>query len=630
MLHILYIDDEPHLLDLCKIFLEEEGGFTVNTAISAFDGINQLKETAYDGIVSDYQMPGMDGIALLKTLRSQGSTIPFILFTGRGREEVVIQALNSGADFYLQKGGEPQAMFLELAYKIRQAVGKRRAEESLRETNEYLTNLITYASGPIVTWDIDFKITRFNRAFEKLTGFSEAEVLGQDFDILFPDATRADSLDLICRALFGEKWKAVEIPVRTSDGGVRTVIWNSANIYARDGTTPVATIAQGTDITDRKKAEDSLKIAYEDLTATEEELRQQYEQLAGQELELRRNRERLASIFRATPAGIGVVVNRVITEVNDRFCEMTGYSRTELLGRDIGIVFACENGNQDTGTGPFGEGGEFGTGTAEARLQKKDGTVIAVLVSSTLLNPDDCAEGITFTALDITARMMAEEALRTANRKLNLLSSITRHDILNKTTAIDGYLKILRKKDPSPEITEYLDKLESASRAIKSQIGFTRIYQSLGSGKSLWQEVGRMLPRSHIPETIRFESNLRGIEVYADPMLEKVFFNLLDNSLRHGRDVSRVQVSCRESPTGLTILWEDDGVGIAADEKEIIFERGYGNNMGLGLFLAREILAITGIGIRETGTKGKGVRFELDIPKGCYRLFGDCGLRPEQ
>jgi len=620
MLHVLYIDDEPDLRDLCKEYLEERGEFAVDTAASAPAGLEMIAATKYDAIICDYEMPGMDGLVLLKTLRSGGNTLPFILFTGRGREEVVIQALNNGADFYIQKGGEPEALFIQLTHIIRQVVGKRKADEQVRETNTYLTNLITYAGNPIVTWDVNSKITRFNQAFEKLTGFSETNVLGRDFDILFPEESRAKSLDLVCRALFGENWESVEIPIRTIHGDTRTVIWNSANIYAEDGTTPVATIAQGTDITERKKAEAHLRTAYEELAATEEELRQQYERLSGQERMLRKNQERLNSILSTTPTGIGILKDQVITEPNDRFCEMTGYTRDELTGMNVHTIWA-DAGAPVSGHGsPPGDMKCFQNGTTEARWQKKDGSFITVILSSTMLDPQDSSEGVTLTALDITPRVMADEALRSANKKLSLLSSITRHDILNKVTVIDSNLALIKRKGAPPEIAGFMEKIKTASNAIQTQIEFSRIYKDLGSTESQWQRISDVFPRELMPETVRFRAEQVSYEVYADPMLPKVFFNLFDNSIRHGMTVHEIRVSYRESDEGLHILWEDDGVGIPNDEKELIFEHGYGKNTGLGLFMVREILAITGIRIRETGIPGKGARFELHIPKGGYRI----------
>ena len=623
MLHVLYIDDEPDLLDIGKSFLEANGEFAIDTVTSPGRGLEMLEMTRYDAVICDYQMPDRDGISVLKAIRSRGNGIPFILFTGRGKEEVVIQALNNGADFYLQKGGEPETLFIEMAHMIQQAVGKRRAEEQLREMNIYLTNLITYAGNPIVTWDVHSKITRFNRAFEKLTGFSETNVLGHDFDILFPDESRGRSLDLICRALFGEKWEGVEIPIRTIHGEVRTVIWNSANIYAGDGITLLATLAMGTDITERKKAETNLKTAYEEVAATEEELRQQYEQLGSQELTLRNNQERLSSILRSTPTGIGLLKGQVIVEANDQLCAMTGYSRDELIGTGVRTIWADKDEFLRVAEKSHTNAHPQKIGNLETTWRRKDGAVITVILSSALLDPADPSEGMTLTALDITTRVMAEDALQMANKKLNLLASVTRHDILNKIAIVETTLAILRRRDLPPDITGLLGKIATATKVIQSQIEFTRVYKDLGSAEARWQSLPRILSGLPVPDTLRFHADLDGIEVYADPLFERVFFNLLDNTLRHAGNVQEVRVFFCESGTGLICTWEDDGMGIPAGEKERIFERGYGKNTGLGLFLAKEILAITRIGISETGAPGTGARFELSIPKGGYRFIKD-------
>jgi len=133
MFSVLYVDDEPGLLEVGKLYLERKGEFVVETVTSAQDALVMIEKGNYDAIVSDYQMPVMNGIDFLKQVRASGNSIPFIIFTGRGREEVVIQALNEGADFYLQKGGEPGSQFAELAHKVRQAVQQRRAEVSIRD-----------------------------------------------------------------------------------------------------------------------------------------------------------------------------------------------------------------------------------------------------------------------------------------------------------------------------------------------------------------------------------------------------------------------------------------------------------------------------------------------------------------
>ncbi|MEM2124606.1 MAG: response regulator, partial [Methanolinea sp.] len=134
---VLYVDDEPALLEVGKAFLERSGSISCDTALSPREAIGRLKIEQYDAIISDYQMPDVDGIEFLKFVRKRCGDIPFIIFTGKGREEVVIQALNNGADFYLQKGGDPLSQFAELEHKVKQAVGRFRAEEKLRRINRY-------------------------------------------------------------------------------------------------------------------------------------------------------------------------------------------------------------------------------------------------------------------------------------------------------------------------------------------------------------------------------------------------------------------------------------------------------------------------------------------------------------
>jgi PAS domain S-box-containing protein len=149
---------------------------------------------------------------------------------------------------------------------------RKQAEEELRQTRDYLESLFNYANAPIICWDTKFKITRFNHAFERLTDHKGEEVLGKDLSILFPPESREESLDKIRRALGGEYWEVVEIPILRKAGDTRIVLWNSANIYIKDGKTILATIAQGQDITERKRAEEEIKALNESLKQHEAEL----------------------------------------------------------------------------------------------------------------------------------------------------------------------------------------------------------------------------------------------------------------------------------------------------------------------------------------------------------------------
>jgi signal transduction histidine kinase len=155
-------------------------------------------------------------------------------------------------------------------------------------------------------------------------------------------------------------------------------------------------------------------------------------------------------------------------------------------------------------------------------------------------------------------------------------------------------------------------------------IQFTREYEEIGVNAPVWQDchaladtaamdapLGKIIIKNDLPS---------GTEVFADPLIVKVFYNLMDNAIRYGRKITTIRFSLQESGEDHLILCEDDGDGISADEKERIFERDFGRNTGLGLFLSREVLAITGITIRETGVPGKGARFEMTVPKNAYRL----------
>ncbi|WAC05939.1 MAG: HAMP domain-containing sensor histidine kinase [Methanoregula sp.] len=225
---------------------------------------------------------------------------------------------------------------------------------------------------------------------------------------------------------------------------------------------------------------------------------------------------------------------------------------------------------------------------------------------------------------DVIERGKIGKALQQANQKLNILSSVTRHDILNKLMALLAFLEISKEEaGKNPVILEYIEKELEISEAIQRQIEFTRFYQDIGVKAPEWEDVRAVIRRaadSLKAGGISPEVAFSGLVIYADPLIEKVFYNLMENSIRHGKHVTTMAFSCRETPEGLVIVYTDNGVGIAMEDKERIFLRGFGKNTGLGMFLSREILGITGIVIRETGEPGTGVRFEISVPLENYRI----------
>jgi signal transduction histidine kinase len=219
----------------------------------------------------------------------------------------------------------------------------------------------------------------------------------------------------------------------------------------------------------------------------------------------------------------------------------------------------------------------------------------------------------------------SEAAFQNANRKLNLLSSITRHDINNQLTVLLAHLNLLADMTVDQESSTVLEKTELAAQTIQRQIAFTRDYQDVGVDAPQWQTPGQSLEAMqsnlHLGP-VKLQVDLDSLEAYADPMLEKIYENFIDNALRHGDHVTRIRFSYQQSAEGITIVYEDDGIGIPDEEKEKIFEKGFGKNTGFGLFLTREILGITGLSIRERGTFNRGARFEITVPPRKFRFSG--------
>jgi len=214
-------------------------------------------------------------------------------------------------------------------------------------------------------------------------------------------------------------------------------------------------------------------------------------------------------------------------------------------------------------------------------------------------------------------------ALSQANQKLNMLSNITRHDILNQVTGLLAYTEFLKETVPDdPKSRKYIDKILDLTQVIQQEITFTRDYQEMGVQNPQWQSVAGVLKKVRQqmnPPGISFQVEVGTLEIFADPLLEKVFYNLIDNSLRHSERVTAIRVTFQPGEKKGLIIFEDNGIGVEESIKEKLFRRGFGRNTGLGLFLIREILDITGLTITENGVPGAGARFQIEVPGECYR-----------
>jgi len=612
MIHALYVDDEPALLDLGKMFLENSRDIAIDTDLSPKDALAQAKTGRYDAIISDYQMPEMDGISLLKQIRNSGQRIPFILCTGRGREEVVIDALNNGADYYLQKGGNPKAQFAELRNMLIQAAGRRRIEDELKQSEERYRNVVEDQTEAICRFKPDGTHVFANAAYCALVGKRKEDLIGKKFVPNIPKEDLVVTKNYLDSLTPDDPKGYMTQRLIMADGSVRWVMCNDRAIFDKDGkVTEYQSVAR--DITEQKKAKDALKDSEKTLQYIIDFLPD-----AMYAIDLFGN---VIVWNRAAEVMTGVPAARILGKSDHEYALPFYGKRIPTL-----VDIVLHPGISESSPYEHVQRTEGKTLISESRVTFPDGRSVDIWIkASPLYDHNGNISGVLSVVHDVSAYKHLEAALTQANRKLNLMSAVTRHGILNKPTALNVYLDLIKTETPTPTVIRRIDRIESAADAIRRQVEATRQYQDMGVKSPLWCNVFDCFSTavSHCNgriKNVECTNNLAGLDVYADPLLDQVFANLIENSLTHSPSATAISCSYGKHRNGMAIVYTDNGTGIPSDQKELVFREGYGKNTGMGLFLVREILAITGITIRETGKPGKGVRFEIIVPEGGYQV----------
>jgi len=263
---VLFVDDEPVLRDVSKRFLEREKDLEVETCPSAKEALALLQKRRFDVIVSDYEMPVVDGIEFLKLLRGQGNTTPFIIFSGKGREEVVIDALNNGADFYIQKGGDPKAQFVELKNQIQHIDQRKRAEAALMQSEARYRLITDNMSDSVWLMDKKFHLTFISPSAERKRGFSQTELLDMPFGRHLTPASKeifeAQFPKWFPDSLLSQKDLPVsattELEFRVKDG---STYWAETTLsLIRDAAgNPFGFVGMARDVTERRGAEEKVR-----------------------------------------------------------------------------------------------------------------------------------------------------------------------------------------------------------------------------------------------------------------------------------------------------------------------------------------------------------------------------------
>jgi PAS domain S-box-containing protein len=529
--------------------------------------------------------------------------------TDSARNEALLTALKS-----LDQPARGQAVS-QRHEEVRPAPGQLRAnEDDLRRNMEAVSrdlrpiaerrpdtaggifeNVVMDAREGIVAYDTGLRCILWNTFMEHLTGIPAAAALGRRAFDMFPMFRDAGASLLLEQALSGKTVESSDLSCHLppeKQAWVRLVF--SAMRDRSEHISGVIGIVQ--DTTARKVREYALQTTITQLMESEEKYR---------------------NVFTAKndPLLLIDTTSRSILDLNKATADLYGYPREEFFALSLVDLFTEPEHYKKLLE-------RQAAGVCMCRQRKKDGTIFPADISYAYFE----LKGhliLILSIRDLSTSYQTADALRLANTKLNLLIGVTRHDVINNLTVLMGYNDLLKHSVRDPKILEMLAKEEVALQTIHRQIEFTREYYNLGVRSPLWQNICETSTRaySQFITTIGFSCNTHDLEIYADPLLEKVFYNLFDNAIRHGENITHIRIYCVREGPDLLLIFGDDGQGIPPENKERIFKRGFGKHTGLGLFLSREILAITRIEISETGEFRKGARFELRIPAGSYRFL---------
>ena len=490
----------------------------------------------------------------------------------------------------LKKAEELHAAYEELTAsqeELRQNVNDlTRSEQALRESEVRFRSLFQNMDSLFSLYEVvldeggkprDYRFIEINPPYEKFIGIPSSELIGRTLLEVFP-LTESYWMDK-----FNEVYNT-GIPSHFENDSQELDTYIELSIYMPQAG-QIALISS--DITERKRAEEALHL-FKDLVEHSSD-----------------------AIGMSTPDGRHYYQNEAFNRLFGTIGDNPPVS--VYVDKAIGKhVF-------DTIMG----GGNW---QGEIKMFKADGTILDIFQRAyAIKNREGRIISLVGLHTDITMRKVSEEALCRVNQKLNILSQLTRKDLASQTFVLSSYLELAKNRLVGQgSILEILQGVDDAVRLVNETIEYSKDYQDMGVKPPTWQNVkmALLLGLSHISiSEIKHSLETGDLEIFADPLLEKVCQRLFENSVKHGGHVTRIRVWHTVTPDEATIFFEDDGIGIPGVRKEQIFLRREGTSASRGsLIFVREILDITGITIREMGEPGMGARFELMVPKGAWRM----------
>ena len=490
---------------------------------------------------------------------------------------------------------------------------RKQADETLRETVDYLDSLMNHASTPIIIWDPEFRIIRFNHAFERLSGYTAEEIIGRELYLLFPEASRDESLSKIARTASGEDWESVEIIILRKDGDIRVALWNSVNIRTKDGSLPVATIAQGIDITERKLAEEAL----------------------------RKSESRYKTLVDNLPQKVFLKDrNMVYVSCNASFARDLGIEIEEFGGKTDYDFFLKELADKyradDKRIMESGATEEFD----EGYIKDEQGLIVHT-VKTPIRDENGEVVGLLGIFWDITEQRLAEEKLKksledleSSNKELEQFAYVASHDLQEPLRMVSSYTQLLERRykdkldaDAKEFIAYAVDGANRMQRLIQDLLAYSRVSSR---GRPLKPtDCNDVLGQVRINLSVTIEENNAMVThdelpiVMADEtQLVQVFQNLIGNAIKfHSEEPPRIHVSAEKNKKEWIFSVRDNGKGIDPQYHERVFfifqrlqSKGEYPGTGIGLAICKRIIERHDGRIWVESEPGKGYTFYFTIP----------------
>ncbi|MDZ7700751.1 MAG: PAS domain S-box protein [Halobacteriales archaeon] len=582
---ILHVDDEPDLAEMVAEFVEREAEeLSVETVTSVDDGLDRLADTRYECIVSDFEMPGWDGIEFLRAVRADHPELPFILYTGKGSEEVASDAISAGVTDYLQKGtGSDQ--YALLVNRIRNAVGSHRATESVRETEEWVTTLLEHSSDFLFVVDPTGTTSYVSPSVQRVLGYDPAEITGTSaFDFIHPDdletaaQTFAETLDQ------PDEEVTTEFRGQDADGEHRWLEVRGRNLL--DDPIVEGILVNARDITGRRE----------------------------QAAELQRIRERMEFALETTDSVIFELDYETDTETrHGPFERIYGLPNDEALTSKRFYERAVHPDDRDLVESQQSEIVEHRTDAVEVeyRTHPDRGDVEWIRTSMAQVPGGEGADSLIGLSTVITPLKEREADLEGQNDRLEEFASFLSHDLRNPLNVAEGRLALAREEHDSENLAAVGRGHDRMRSLIEDLLMMARRPESAGGNESVkLADVAERCWLDLQTETATLRTETDG-SIRAEPtQLQQLLENLIGNAIRHGGDGVTVTVGTMDD--GFFV--EDDGPGVPAAERERIFDDGYTTvteGTGLGLSIVRTVADAHGWELGATDGREGGARFEI-------------------